>query len=319
VFDHEEGAVHLSPDIHRLFATQHGVASVEQLLAAGATRRQVKRFEEAGAIVAGLRRTYRSPSVPFDEPARCAMVCLANPDLTIAGPTAGRLWGFRRLPADRRIHVIAPPASNPAVADWVVPYRTAAIHDQDVVERDDGIRVTSRARTAFDLTRVLDDDDLLSVIEQALHDGGLAEQHMWNTAADWLTPGRPWARRVVRQLHRRLPGRAAESHPEVRVAAALARRGVLGLERQWEIQLPGYGPARFDLAVPALRWAIEVDVHPTHRQTLGAASDKRRDLAARSIGWSVSRIGAERYECHFDSTLDALADEYRRRRNAASA
>ena len=90
--------------------------SVEQLLAAGFTRRQLKRLEEAGAIVAGLRRTYRSPSVPFDELARCAMVCLANPDLTIAGPTAGRLWGFRRLPADQRIHVIAPPASNPAVA-----------------------------------------------------------------------------------------------------------------------------------------------------------------------------------------------------------
>jgi hypothetical protein len=319
VFDHEEVAMHLSPAIHRLFTTQHGVASVDQLVAAGCTRRQLKRLEAAGAIVAGLRRTYRSPSVPFDELARCASVCLANPELTISGPTAGRLWGFRRLPADRRIHVIAPPASNPAIAEWVVPYRTAAIHDHDIVERGDGIRVTSRARTAFDLTRWLANDDLLSVIEQALHDGGLAEQHMWETAADWLTPGRPWARRFVRQLDRRLPGGAAESHPEVKVASALSQRGVRGLQRQWSIHLPGYGPARFDLAVPELCWAIEVDVHPTHRQTLGATSDHRRDLAARSIGWFVTRIGAERYELHFDSTLDALVDEYQRRLRSASA
>jgi hypothetical protein len=201
----------------------------------------------------------------------------------------------------------------------VVPYRTAAIHDHDVVERNDGIRLTSRARTAFDLTRWLTNDDLLSVIEQALHDGGLSEQHMWSTAADWLTPGRPWARRFVRQLDRRLSGGAAESHPEVKVATALAQRGVHGLQRQWEISLPGYGPARFDLAVPQLRWAIEVDVHPTHRQTLGAASDHRRDLAARSIGWFTSRIGAERYELHFDSTIDALVDEYGRRLRGASA
>lgn len=311
--------MHLNPAIHRLFSTQHGVASVDQLLAAGCTRRQLKRLEEAGAIIAGLRRTYRSPSVPFDELARCATVCLANPALTISGPTAGRLWGFRRLPADRRIHVIAPPASNPAIAEWVVPYRTEAIHDHDIVERTDGIRLTTRARTAFDLTRWLGDDDLLSVIEQALHDGGLPEQHMWNTAADWLAPGRPWVRRFVRQLDRRLSGAAAESHPEVTVASALSERGVRGLQRQWKINLPGYGPARFDLALPKLRWAIEVDVHPTHRQTLGAASDHRRDLAARSIGWFVTRVGAERYDLHFDSTIDSLVEEYRRRVRSASA
>ncbi len=311
---------HLNPVAHRLFARQHGVASVDQLLAAGYSRRQIKRLEAAGAITAALRNTYRSPSVPDDEFSRCAVVCLANPALVVSGPTAGRLWGLRRLPRDRRVHVIAPPASNPAISPWVVPYRTSAIRSDDIVQRADGIRVTSRARTAFDLTRTLHGDDLLSVIEQVLHEGRLSEWDLIATAAEWLSPGRPWARRFLQQIERRLDGGPAESDPEVRVASALARRGMYGLVRQLEISLPGYGPARFDLAIPALRWAIEVDVHPTHRHTLGASSDRRRDLAASAIGWSVSRIGRDRYEFDFDRTIDALIDDYaRRRQHPASA
>jgi hypothetical protein len=306
--------LHLNEQAHRLFAAQHGVASVEQLETAGLTRRQLKRLEAHGAIVRVHNGAYRSPSVALDELARCTAICLARPSVVIAGPTAGRLWGLRRLPHDRRIHVLAPPASNPCVAPWVRPYRTDAFHPHDVVTRPDGIRVTSRARTSLDLARWLGPADLLSVIEQVLHDGNLTEADLFEVVADWISPRRPWASRFIRQLDRRIPGAAAESHPEVRVASALVALGVAGLVRQFRIDLPGYGPARFDLAVPDLRWAIEVDVHPRHDETDGRLSDQRRDAAALVIGWETTRIDRAAYEHRFGRSMVELQIEYRHRR-----
>ncbi len=301
---------HLNPIAHAVLARQHGVASTRQLLDTGLSRRHVQRLQRDGVLELVVRGAYRTPSAPDTELARCAAVCCARPEVAIAGPTAGRLWGFRRLPPDRRIHVIAPRASNPAIARWVAPYRTDARHQHDILQRDDGIRITSRSRTAFDLARWLDPDDLLSVIEQAAHDGRLNDDEFLAVAADWLSPRRPWARSFLRALDRRLPGGPAESDPEVRVADALGRAGVRGLVRQHRISLPGHGEARFDLAVPDLRWAIEVDLHPRHRETLGMVADGRRDRAAGTIGWTTTRITKTQYDDRFNETIAETASFY---------
>lgn len=300
----------LNPTAHALFARQHGVASTRQLLDAGISERRLQQLQHDGSLELVLRGAYRTPSAPYTELSRCAAVCAARPDVAIAGPTAGRLWGFRRLPSDHRIHVLAPPASNPAIARWVVPYRTAARHDHDIIERDDGIRLTTRQRTAFDLARWLGSDDLLSVIEQAANDGGLVDDDFLEVAADWLSPQRPWVRPFLQALDRRLPGGPAESHPEVRVADALTRAGVTGLLRQYRAVLPDHGAVRFDLAIPDLRWAIEIDLHPRHRETLGIAADARRDLAASTAGWLTTRIDEDQYERRFNETIAEIAAIY---------
>jgi hypothetical protein len=303
--------VSLTAPAHDHFARQHGVASVPQLVQAGVDRRQIERLAETGAIELVLRGVYRSRSVQLDELGRCAAICLTRPDIAIAGPTAGRLWRFRRLPRDERVHVLAPPASNPAIAAWVRTYRTAAVHADDIIERSDGIRITTRARTAFDLARSLRSDDLLSVIEQAMHDGGIDEWALRSVAVDWLSPRRPWVRAFLRQLDRRLTGGAAESHPEVRVGAALAQSGVRGLVRQYELDIPDYGPARFDLAVPSMRWAIEIDVFPTHDETIGRLRDHRRDAAAVNSGWVTTRLSRLEYEGDLDGWIERTASLYR--------
>jgi len=296
----------LTPPVHALLARQHGMVSVEQLDAAGCSPNEIRNLQRAGDLELVLRGVYRTPSVPITEAGRCAAVCLARPEVAIAGPTAGRLWQLRRLPSDQRIHVIAPRASQPTIARWVVPYRTDACHAHDVVERADGIRVTSRARTALDLARWLGPDDLLSVVEQVVHDGRLSDNDLLTVAVDWLSPQRKWIRNFIRALDRQLPGPAAESHPEVRVGDALRLAGIHGLVRQHRLKLPGHGLARFDLAVPDLSWAIEVDLHPVHREQMGIAADARRDRAAEAIGWFTSRIDEEAYVHRFHQTIAEL-------------
>ncbi|MEM9517235.1 MAG: type IV toxin-antitoxin system AbiEi family antitoxin domain-containing protein [Actinomycetota bacterium] len=297
---------HLPATAHQLFARQHGVAATTQLLEAGLHRRQIETISRCGDIRLVIRGVYQTPSVQLDGFGRAAAVCLARPDVVVSGVTAGSIWGFRRLPPDARTHVIAPPSANPAIARWVVAYRTDAIHAADIITRRDGIRITTRERTAFDLARALAPDDLLSVIEQVMADGHADEHELRRVAADWLTPRRPWAYTFLDQLDRRLAGGPAESHLEVRFGDALRSRGVRGVVRQFPIELPRYGAARFDLAVPHLTLAIEIDGHPVHGETGGRRNDRRRDRAARRLGWHVHRVSAQDYEHRFAESVDAV-------------
>lgn len=301
---------------HRTMARQHGVASSVQLHQHGLSTRQISHLADSGQLIHVERGAYATPSIELDELGRCAAICLARCDVAIAGPTAGRIWGFRHVAADRRLHVIAPPHAQPASRRSVAVYRTAAIHGHDIVHRADGIRVTTRARTALDLARHLGPTPLLSVIEQAMHDGGLSDAEMREVAVDWMSPQRPWLSTYLRQFDRRIAGPAAESKAEVDLGQALETAGVTGLVRQFEIELPGYGRARFDLAVPALRWAIEVDVHPVHEETSGRASDARRDAGAVALDWLVSRVSRDEFQRSLDDVVRNLVDVFRARSSA---
>ena len=281
--------------------THHGVATSFELQQCGLSAPAVRSLVEAGNLVAVVKGVYRIPAVALDESARCAAICAAHPDVAISGPTAGRLWGLRRLPRDQRIHVLAPPASHPTVSSWVVPYRTDAFHPEDVVRRTDGIAMTSRGRTALDLARFVSVTDLLSIIEQVLRDGKLDDDDLRMVAVDWMSPQRPWIRRFLELLDGRLRGGPAESHGEAVLGQALYSAGLVGLERQHRIDLPGYGPARFDLAVPSVRLAIEVDLHPTHSETAGRRRDTARDVSAGELDWTVERV----LDDHFGANLPA--------------
>lgn len=301
---------HLTTDALAHFERHHGVASLDHLVELGVSRHTVKRLCELGTLEPVLQGAYRLRGSELTELTRCAAVCIAHPDSAIAGPTAGRLWGFRRLPRDQRIHTLSPPHSHPTVAPWVRPYRTAAFHDEDLVRRPDGITVTSRPRTAADLARFLDDTDLRSVIEQAMHDGPHSVEEMRRVAADWMSPRRRWIRRYLMILDRRVDGAAAESHPETELGDALAQAGVRGLVRQYAVDLPEYGRARFDLAVPELCWAIEVDVFPTHAETAGRLADRRRDVAAAQLGWTVSRVPPSGFGDALPATVAGLVARF---------
>lgn len=294
------------------FESHHGIASIAQLEQCGVSRGSVHALQRDGVLELVLHGAYRLRGQPLTENGRRVAVCVAHPGHVLAGPTAGRVLGFRKMPNDLRIHTLSPPRSNPTRSAWVVPYRTAAFHASDVITRTDGIVHTSSARTALDSARFLADPELLSVIEQAMSDGKLTIEAMYAVAVEWESPRRRWLRRYLDLLDTRLLGGAADSDAEVLLGDALAKGGIADLLRQFEIELPGYGAARFDLAVPRLRWAIEVDLFPTHQETTGRFADERRDAAAHSIGWVTTRVGPEKFGAAFSSTVDGLLATYRR-------
>ncbi|RLE21479.1 MAG: hypothetical protein DRJ50_09155 [Actinobacteria bacterium] len=295
-------------------ATQHGVVSLTNLQDAGFSADQIARLVSTATIRRVVDGAYRFASHPETELGRCSAVCLSRPGLTIAGPTAARLWGFRRVGKDQSIHIICRPKAQPGRAPWLVPYRTARLDDGDVVGRADGIRVTTPARTVIDMTRFASDIAIISMIEQGLDKHWFRESDLQETAAAIATPGRPFAKRFLTLLSNRIGGGAAGSDWESIVGGALGARVTVGLVRQHALSVGGYGNLRFDLAIPNIKWALEIDVHPSHYTREGAAKDKFRDRCCAEVGWLVQRVGEPDLQHRFEATMDSLERQIRKRR-----
>jgi very-short-patch-repair endonuclease len=299
--------------------SHRATVSSEFLDASGISRSKRKRLVEARVIERVVDGAYRFVGVEPDELTRCAALCTSRPNLVVAGPTAGRIWKIRRSPRDEHVHVIGPPRSQPCSHPWVKVYRTALIHPDEIVFRPDGIRITSPPRTLIDLSRYLDDEALASAIEFALSAGLCTLATLTRLARRLDTPGRSWVKRFLRILAARHPGRPRESDWERRVLDALVARGVADLESQVWQRVPGYGPARFDLAIPSIQWVLEVDVHPEHRSISGQGNDHRRDRSARRVGWATERVGEAELSTDFEWTMDDLVESIDARRREVAA
>jgi very-short-patch-repair endonuclease len=296
----------------------HATISSEALRASGVTLDRRKNLVRSGLLERVGDGAYALGAVDVNELERCAALCTSRHHLVVAGPTAGRLWGLRRSPQDGLIHVIAPPHSHPCREPWVRAYRTPLLAEDEIVRRDDGIRLTSPPRTVVDLTRYVEPFALASAIEHVLARQMCTVTTLARTAGRLASPGRPWVRRFLAVLEQRHPGAAAESEWELRVCNALVQRGVSGLERQVWTELPGYGRARFDIAIPELQWVLEIDIHPDHGLE-GGAADKRRDRCARAIGWETERVGEQDLVARFDATIEGLVQAIERRRAQVAA
>jgi len=103
-----------------------------------------------------------------------------------------------------------------------------------------------------------------------------------------------------------------ESDAERTVADALLAVGIaVETNTQW-LDLPNGRRARLDLAIPAIRWGIEVDVHPSHLGAVGSTNDKRRDRQAAMIGWAITRVTALDL-LDLDTTIAELSAVHRAR------
>ena len=102
--------------------------------------------------------------------------------------------------------------------------------------------------------------------------------------------------------------------PRSEWANTLRELGVTGLVWQHRIRLPSGRWARFDLAIPSRRIAIEVDVHPRHDETAGRLADESRDEGAAVDGWITVRIARADYHDRCTERLAEVADQIRTHR-----
>lgn len=302
----------ISRTLADIVARRHGIVTHDELLSDSHTHHSVRRLVEEGLLVTEHKRVYRLATSPDTFEARCAGACAATRSAVVTGVAAARLCEFRHVWRPDVPHVLVAHDRTP-ITRGVVLRRSNVIDDEDVVVRDDGIRVASPPRAWFDCARDLIDDRFERLTEWVLdHHAKLPT--LWRTAKRLQSRGRPGLARVKRVMSQREDWqKPAGSGIELRVLQALERRGIV-LTRQYPLRLPNGLTIHPDGADPSIKGALEVDHVTWHGGRLDAQRDKIRDRNARLIGWDVERVTDLELAEDFDAVIDQLEALYRQRR-----
>jgi very-short-patch-repair endonuclease len=310
----------LTPAVTAWLSAHRGTVPTTALARLGITADELRRLVRKRVLERVVHGAYRFTGSPADVFQRAAAICAARPQFVVARETAARIWGIPGFEDVDDVHVLAPHGTHVRrPPPWLHVHRTDVLPAEDIVRRPDGIVVASPPRAVVDLGQVLARDELGLCVEWALSRGRCTETGLRRVAARLDAPKRAWVRRFLAVLDARLPGGPRESRWEQRVLEALRRRGITDLTSQVRDRLPGYGAARFDLAIEAIRYVLEVDVHPGHRTNKGQSSDFRRDRSARRKGWLTDRVGEHALAGAFEATMDEIAESIAARRAEVSS
>lgn len=305
----------LTPAAQRWLADHHGVITTPTLRSTGVGRTTQQRLVEAHVLEAVFKGVFRVTSTPPTLQQRCATVCAAHPAGFVTGPTAGSLLGLRRMPAHSPLHFAIRHGARVPLFSGVHFRQTTALAASDRRLIPGGIQVASWTRLAFDLAADLRPLDHLSVLNQLLHERRVTSAELVAIERRLGHPARPGSGRFRLSLERleRLDFSApSESHGEVRLAAALRERGVPVEPQHGVVRASSGRTARVDLAVSAVRWGVELDIHPEHRTYEGQASDARRLRDLHRSSWQIEPV-TEADLADIEGLCDELVTLYRRR------
>ncbi|MEO7369391.1 MAG: type IV toxin-antitoxin system AbiEi family antitoxin domain-containing protein [Ilumatobacteraceae bacterium] len=274
------------------FATHLGIIAASNLVEFGCSRRNISKMVQRGELVSMFPGVYRSAQWPIGRLQILAAACARNSAAIIGLTTAGQEWDLRRM-IDHRIHVLVPHGRSPEMENIVV-HRCRRIDPVDVVQRPDGIRLTSPPRTLFDSADILGHEATTSVLEQLLNEQRVTFGTLSDTVQRLYHPNRPGSTTMMAVIGSRPVWQSAlQSDLEVKVLKEISRQQLPVPVSQFPIRLPGYeNDIAIDFAWPGARLAVEVDHPAWHDGAIDSHADKGRDRKLGTIGWASARITA---------------------------
>lgn len=301
------------PSYHPLLVawlrTHHGVVSRQQLRALGITRGDLEAMMRCGELVVIWEGVYRHALWPDTFLSKCVAVCAADATLVVTCGGAARMWQFRRC-GHVDMHVSGT-GTGLRLVGGPVHHRCPIMPTEHVYHRDDGIRVTSPARTVFDLSKHLNSTDIESVIEQGLRRSQFEIPTLYAVGGLLCKRGRPGSARFAAVLSSRPTWRRpADSHPEIALRAALGAAGV-HLEPHVALTLHDGQTVHPDLGDPKAHFYIEIDDHEWHGSRLDATYDRRRDRMARLVGARIERVSTDEIALMSPMLITSLAVAHR--------
>lgn len=287
--------------------SQGGVLTRAQALALGFTRHQLEYRLETGRWQRVSDLGYRLLPSNDDFDQLMAAVSLL-PAAVVSHESAGALHGFRWLkdaPATVSVH-----SRTTHSFEGVVVKRCHDLHDQHWVEYR-GLRLTTPARTVFDLAASYGDRRLNRIVSGLMDAGHVSETELEEVLASVGRRGKPGTQRM-RKL---LAALGVGSH-----ASELERRGRLLLPRHrcgckpvGEYEIPWLPRRRFDDAYPRHKVAVEWDSVRYHGQRDSFESDRQRDRTALERGWRVLRftwVDVNERSGDVTTSVSAVLDRY---------
>jgi hypothetical protein len=297
----------LSSAAARWLADHHGVATVAELRALGLGRKSVDRLCAMGVMRRVVRGVFVFATAAPTLEHRCRLLCCLHPGGFVTGPTAAMLAGLRRQPQSAGLHFSVRHGVHLHHVDGVRFRQTTKLRASDRRTRDDGIVVASWPRLSFDLAADLAPLDHRSVIHQ-LRDRRLVTADELAAIDHWLSHPARRGTKTFQVSMLDLGFEPQDSHPELRLFDALLRRRV-PVEPQVAVQRGDGVTVHVDLAVPAARWGVELDIHPEHRSVDGHHRDVGRVRSLHRFGWQIEPV-AELDMNNVERVADELAALY---------
>jgi hypothetical protein len=301
----------LSPRLARWLSDHHGVVTTQELRAVGVGRTATDRLCTGGVLRRITRGVFVATLAAPTLEHRSRVLCCLHPAGFVTGPTAGMLAGLRRQPRWAGLHFSIRHGVHLDEVDGVVYRQTTALRACDRTVRADGIVVSSFPRLAFDLAADLGQLDHRSVVEQLLDRRLVTADELAAIGRRLCHPARRGST-TFRRTVLGLGGEPHDSHPEVVLHDALRALGV-PVEAQVPVRCPADGVTiHVDLAVSAVRWGIELDIHPEHRSVDGHQRDSRRVRGLHDTDWQIEPV-SELDMAEPRRLAAELAELYRRR------
>jgi hypothetical protein len=210
---------------------------------------------------------------------------------------AAALWDF----CDRtgpRIHVTV---NSHRRVQGLVLHRTRRI-DPDEVTTNDGIPVTTVARTLVDLAETLSEDRLLRAMREAEFKRLLDLDAL--SAAVERAHGRRGLKALKRAIAQHRPGEIVRDELEHRFAGLMGRAGLPAPDTNAPVETPR-GKYILDCYWPECGLAVELDGRDAHAREIAFEADRRRDAALNAMGIRTMRFTWQRITYEPE---EALAD-----------
>jgi len=258
----------------QIAASQHGVVTRRELLAAGVGRRAIAQRLARGALLPTYRGVYRvGHRAPSAEAAYLAAVKACGRDAVLSGRAAAWLWRLLKGPAPR------PEVTNPKQrhVPGLLTRCCRSLSDHERTSRH-GIPVTSVPRTLVDLAGVLTEDELA----RACHEAAVLHRTTPAQVDVVLRSNAPGAAKLRRVLHGDAP-----------VTLSKLESRFLQLLREEGLALPQTnkpaGGRYVDCRWPEHKLTVELDSYRFHSSRFSWEQDRRREREAYARGDDLRR------------------------------
>jgi len=265
---------------------QYGAATRRQLLEVGISYRTIVRRVAAGVwhepypgvIDLGTHaHTWRGQAQ--------RLLLAAGPDAALSHRTAAHLHRFLDVDRPATLDAVVPRRRHAAVGN--VRLHTARRLDPDEITAVDGLRVTTRARTVYDLAAGHD----LETLERWVADLARRDRAALTSVGTLLDrhPHRPGRRALVTAVGR-LPADAAALGSPLEVVGVMrfVDLGATGFVLQHPVRdTAGAIICRPDLAFLDAMTLVDFDGVSWHDVTARRAKDETKRATARALGWHV--------------------------------
>jgi very-short-patch-repair endonuclease/predicted transcriptional regulator of viral defense system len=305
------GATNLEAVIRERCATQHGLVTRSQLLAAGVADHVIERRVRSGRLVPLHRGVYQAGPVAGVYAQEMAAVLACGGECRISHRSAAGMWKLRPWDPDPPRPQPATEAAHPAPTEVTMRRtrrcRVAGVHvhrvrelASDEVTLLDRVPVTTPARTLLDLGECLGARDVEQALARAERNG-LATRDV--VRAIVKRHPRHRGARALRQIL--APGEPAAFTRSMAEEALLALVRAAGLARpELNARVLSY---EVDFFWRVQRLVVEVDGLAFHGSARAFVGDRRRDAELAAAGYRVMRFTWQDVTQSREATLVRLA------------